>query len=209
MNPDDLKQTWRKQKSHLAIEPELLLQELRRNEQQFAATIFCRDVREIVVALILLPVWVFMGVSLSSPWTWYLAMPGIVWVAGFLVVDRMRHKPGAPQPGEPLRECAGRSLRQVEHQIWLLRNVLWWYLLPLMVPVFVFIGHLAWLDRDDGWNNVFDTIPPLVVVALVTGVIYWLNQLAVRKELEPRRDELRTLLSSLDDEPANQAATGG
>jgi hypothetical protein len=203
MNPDDFKQAWQRQTPHLASEPQLLLQELRRNEQQFASTIFCRDAREIIVALVLLPVWVIMGISLSSPWTWYLAIPGIVWVAGFLVVDRLRHKPRAPQPGEPLRECGRRSLEQVEHQIWLLRNVLWWYLLPLMVPVFVFIGHVAWLDRGEGWENVFDSAPPIVVVVLVTVVIYWVNQLAVRKVLAPRRDELRTLLASLNDEPTS------
>jgi hypothetical protein len=202
MNPDDFKQAWHNQSSQLSIQPQLLLQELRRNEQQFAATIFCRDAREIIVALVLLPVWVIMGISLSSPWTWYLAMPGIVWVAAFLVVDRMRHKPRAPRPGEPLRECAGRSLEQVEHQIWLLRNVLWWYLLPLMAPLFVFFGHLAWLDRDDGWASIFDSVPPAAVVALVTTVIYWVNQVAAR-QLETRRDELRTLLASLKDEPAS------
>jgi hypothetical protein len=202
MNPDDLKQAWQRQSSQLAVAPELLLQELQRNEQQFAATIFCRDAREILVALVLLPVWVIMGINLSSPWTWYLAMPGIAWVAGFLVVDRMRHKPRAPQPGEPLRECGGRSLDQVEHQIWLLRNVLWWYLLPLMVPVVVFFCHLAWLDRDDGWESVFGMAPPVAVVAAVTIFIYWLNQKGAR-QLESRRDELRALLASLKDEPAS------
>jgi hypothetical protein len=112
----------------------------------------------------------------------------------------MRHKPRAAQPGEPLRECAARSLEQVEHQIWLLRNVLWWYLLPLMAPVFVFFGHLAWLDRGDGWEAVFDTAPPAAVVALVTVFIYWLNQVAARG-LARRRDELRTVLASLNDDP--------
>jgi hypothetical protein len=205
MNPDDLKQAWQKQSSQLAIEPQLLLQELRRNERQFAATILCRDMREIGVALVLLPVWVVMGISLSSPWTWYLAMPGIAFVAGFLVVDRKRHKPRSPQPGEPLRECAARSLEQVEHQIWLLRNILWWYLLPLMVPILVFFGHLAWLSRDDGWETVFDTAPPMAVVALVAVVIYWINQRGARC-LEARRDELRTMVASLNEEPANQTA---
>jgi hypothetical protein len=95
----------------------------------------------------------------------------------------------------------------VEHQIWLLRNVLWWYLLPLMVPVFVFIGHVAWLERDDGWESVFEAVPAVAVVVLVTVVIYWVNQLAVRKVLAPRRDELRNLLASLKDESGSETAT--
>ena len=34
----------------------------------------------------------------------------------------------------------------------------------------------------------------------VGAAVYWLNQYAVRAELEPRRQELATLLASLDDE---------
>ncbi len=34
----------------------------------------------------------------------------------------------------------------------------------------------------------------------VFAAIYWLNQLALRAELEPRRQELQTLLASLKDE---------
>jgi hypothetical protein len=35
-------------------------------------------------------------------------------------------------------------------------------------------------------------------VTLLYWGIYWLNQFAVRKSLEPRRQELKTLLTSLD-----------
>ena len=45
--------------------------------------------------------------------------------------------------------------------------------------------------------------PLSVVVAfgvIVFAGVYWLNQYAVRSELEPRRQELETLLMSLKDE---------
>ena len=37
----------------------------------------------------------------------------------------------------------------------------------------------------------------VVVCGLVYWGVYWLNQFAVRKHLEPRRQELEMLLSSL------------
>jgi hypothetical protein len=35
----------------------------------------------------------------------------------------------------------------------------------------VFFSHLAWLDRDDGWQSVYDTARPMIVVALVGVVV--------------------------------------
>ena len=45
MNPDDLKQAWQTQalSTGLRVDPELLLQEVRRNQQYFTAMIFWRS----------------------------------------------------------------------------------------------------------------------------------------------------------------------
>jgi hypothetical protein len=202
MNPDDFKQTWQAQTSpaQLAIDAELLLTELRRNQQYFTATIYWRDVREVGTAVLMLPVWVFMGVKLSLPWTWYLTVPALMWIAGFMLVDRIRHKRATPGPGESLRQRAEISLYQVKHQIWLLRNVLWWYLLPLAVPMLIFFGEIAWQVRSSGWQAALVFTLASAVVAISFGAIYRLNQYAVRSELAPRRDELESLLKGLQDE---------
>ena len=65
---DDLKKAWQSQTSpqRLTLDAGLVLNEVRRNERQFAATIFCRDVREVGVALLLVPVWIYMGIKTSS-----------------------------------------------------------------------------------------------------------------------------------------------
>src|SRR5687768_6441995 len=152
MSPDDLKHAWQTQSSHarLAINPELLLAEFRRNERTFAAMIFCRDLREVGVALLLIPVWVFLGVWQHSPWTWWLEIPALLWIAGFMLMDRRRHI-RSPSPEAPLRQQVEDSLFQVEHQIWLLRNVLWWYLLPLGLPVLAFFAYVSWREFGAGW----------------------------------------------------------
>jgi len=202
MNPDDLKQAWQTQSSQtrLTIDAELLLKEVQRNQWHFTSTIFWRDVREVGTALLMVPLWFYLGVKLSLPWTWYLTVPVLVWVAGFMLADRMRHKRQPPASGEPLRQRVESSLAQVEHQIWLLRNVFWWYLLPIALPVLAFFGQMAWLVRSGGWWTA-----PVVALLVLPAVIalaaaYRLNQDAVRSELEPRRQELETLLMSLQDE---------
>jgi hypothetical protein len=198
---DELKQAWQSQTPprRIRLDAGLLLNEVRRNERQFAATIFCRDVREVGVALLLVPVWIFLGITTDSLWSWYLAVPALLWIAGFMIVDRVRQRRQQPAPGDTLRRSVEKSLAQVEHQIWLLRNVFWWYLLPPFAAITVFPAHRAWQSRDDGLPALAEFVAVALVFVLVGWLIYWLNQSAVRQELEPRRNELQALLRSLDE----------
>jgi hypothetical protein len=201
MNPDDLKQAWQKQASQTRlIDAELLLKEVRRNELSFAATIFWRDVREVGTVVLMVPLWLYLGVRHGLPWTWYLTVPALLWIAGYLLADRMRRTRQRPQPGEPLRRCVASSLAEVEHQIGLLRRVVWWYLLPLALPMLAFVGQVAWRERSGGWRTALAAAGVVALGAVVFVGVYWLNRYAVRAGLEPRRRELETLLRSLDDE---------
>lgn len=101
MTPDPLQEAWQSQPLP-AVDIDQLVQEFRRGQEQFAAMIFWRDVREVVVSLLLLPVWVGMGVGIGLPWTWYLVMPGIVWIAAFMTVDRRHQRRRRALPGDPL-----------------------------------------------------------------------------------------------------------
>jgi hypothetical protein len=205
MNPDNFQQAWQTQSSQtrLTIDAELLLKEVRRNQQYFTAMIFWRDVREVGVALLMVPLWIYLGVKLSLPWAWYLTVPALVWIAGFMLADRMRHKRQPPEPGEPLRQRVESSLAQVEHQIWLLRNVFWWYLLPIALSGLAFFGQIAWQVRSSGWLAALVVALVVLVGVVLFSAIYRLNQDAVRSELVPRREELEeleALLRSFKDE---------
>ena len=146
------------------------------------------------------PLWIYLGVKQHLSWTWYLVVPAVLWIAGYMLVDRMRHNRRPPQLSDPLRERVKSSLAQVDHQIWLLRNVFWWYLLPLAVSVLAFFVPMAWHGRSGGWGAALGPLGMVVFAGIVFGGIYWLNQFAIRAELEPRRRELETLLMSLQDE---------
>src|SRR5262245_39975122 len=117
MDPDQLKPAWRAQPQPV-IDPEWLLAEVRRNHGWFAATLFWRDVREVGVSLLIVPLWIYLGTTQSLTWTWYLAVPVALWIAGFLLVDRRRHPQRPPDADESLVHCVEASLAQVEHQIW-------------------------------------------------------------------------------------------
>ena len=61
----------------------------------------------------------------------------------------MRHKRKPSEPGDPLLESVKESLTQVEHQIWLLRNVFWWYLLPFAISIMAFFAQISWQVSKD------------------------------------------------------------
>lgn len=201
MNPDKLKQAWQTQTSQhrLTIDADVLLKEVRQNERNFKRIVFWRDMREVSVSLVMVPVWIWLGRKNALPWTWYLCIPALLWIAGFMVVDRVNQKQRQPRPGDSLLERVESSLAQVEHQIWLLRNVLWWYLLPPGVAMAAFFAHCAWLARNGGLATGLIMASVIAVAALILWGVYWLNQNCVRKELEPRRRELEVLFQSLKD----------
>lgn len=201
MTPDPFQEAWQSQPPP-EVDTDQLVQKFRRGQDQFEAVIFWRDVREVGVCLILLPVWIGMGVGIGLPWTWYLAIPAIVWVGAFMTIDRWRQGRRRAQPEAPLVRGVESSLAEVEHQIWLLRNVHWWYLLPLAVPMLAFFAQTFWrASRGNPWEAAVATSLAGAIVGSVYTWIYWLNQQAVRASLEPRRRELVSLLQTLSDAP--------
>jgi CubicO group peptidase (beta-lactamase class C family) len=206
---DDFQQAWQTHSSEtrVTIDADLLLNQVQRNQRDFRALIFRRDCREIGVALLLLPAWIYMGVTMPLPWTWYLMVPALIWIAGFILVYRLLHKQDPVQPEEALLPCVERSLTEVDDQIWLLRRVFWWYLLPPAIPMLAFTAHVSWLKARD-WLDVFSDVNAIVFVFFVAifYFLYYINQRAVDLDLEPRRQELLKLRASLRDESFGEFA---
>ena len=207
MDPDDYQRAWQEHTSQtrVSVDADLLLKEVQRNQQDFTATIFRRDFVEIGVGILLLPLWFYLGFKFSLPWTWYLGVPAILWSIGFFLVDCLYYRPAPTQPSEPLLNSARESLAQIEHQIWLLRNIFWWYILPFTLAALAFFVQVTWL-MSRSWLYLLDLV---LFVAAVDIVIFFMNQRAVDRQLEPRRRELLALLASLGDESTEDLDTIG
>jgi Na+/proline symporter len=199
MSFEDLQKTWQSQNpgAKLTINADVLLKEVRRNQRQFWATIFWRDVREVGMCFLLALYFSYQGLR-QHDWTDVLVGLACFGVGTFMVVDRLRQRRKQPATNDSLKACAESSLFQVNHQIWLLRNVFWWYLLPIMAALAVSMGWSAWRTHRAGVSPVAGLVVSVLVCGLVYWGVYWANQFAVRKTLEPRRQELETLLASLN-----------
>jgi hypothetical protein len=199
MNFEDFQKSWQSQNAgaKVTIDADVLLKEVRRNQQQFWATIFCRDVREVGVCALMTVFFLTWGIL----WHWWsldLLAFCCLEVGVFFVVDRRVQRRKQPVKNETLQSCIENSLFQVNHQIWLLKNIFWWYLLPILIGVGAVAGSVVWNQRDEGLAAMIGAGTVYVVVyGLVYWGVYWLNQFAVRKDLEPRRCELESLLANL------------
>jgi Na+/proline symporter len=198
MEFDDLQRAWQAQNpaAQVTIKAELLLKEVRRNQRQFWATIFWRDVREVGVALLLALYFLYHGWTHHN-WTDYLNTMACLGIGLFMVVDRRLQRKKKPIANDALKHCLEVSLAEVNHQIWLLKNVFWWYLLPLLVASAISMCqenlHMRHFDRGTAVGAMLAAL----IVAWFFRFVYRLNQRAVRKSLEPRREELKALLASL------------
>jgi phosphoglycerol transferase MdoB-like AlkP superfamily enzyme len=199
MNFDELQKAWQSQNpgAKVTIDTDVLLKEVRRNQQQFRVTIFWRDVREVGVAFLLTVLFLYLGMR-HHDWTDAVLALACFGVGTFMVVDRLLQRGKQPPSSDSLKTCIEGSLLQVNHQIWLLKNIVWWYLLPFTVAVGISICHSVWRAHNPGFPAMMVGVISALFVALVYWGIYRLNQYAVRKSLEPRRQELDALLAALD-----------
>ena len=199
MNFEELQKAWQSQNpgATVTINTDLLLKEVRCNQHHFWMTIFWRDAREVGVAAFL--TWLFLHWAIRDrEWSLYLLSFSCFGVGLFMLVDRWLQRRKRPVTNDPLRSCIEASLLQVNHQIWLLKNVFWWYLLPLAAAIGISICAGIWRTRQAGFSVMKGWVVFVLFGVLIYWGVYWLNQFVVRKHLEPRRQELESLLASLD-----------
>jgi len=180
----------------LNIDSDALLEEVLRNQSDFEKRMWRRDFGEVTAAVLVTFIFGTLAV-LMDQWSLFLGAAGSLFVGIFMVFDRLKQRWQRTTVADSLPSAINASLVQVQHQIWLLRNILWWYLLPL-VPGLVAI--LVSTSRESQGNGLADQLV-IAFVGLICLLafwgVYWLNQREITRNLEPRRMELEELRASL------------
>ena len=207
MDPDKYQQAWQAHSAgtRVAFDAGALRNKVQNSQQYLLDVISWGSTGVIGTILLTLLVWIYVGVTTEAPWTWYLMVPADVWIIGFILVYRTRHKLRPSEPGGPLLTSAKDSLALVEQQIGYHRNILWWYILPMAIPMLAATIHISWL-KSTGWlDALFDVNSFIVVLFLaIFYFTYYLNQRVVRTQYEPRRQELLALVTGLSDESTGE-----
>ncbi|WP_010584964.1 tetratricopeptide repeat protein [Schlesneria paludicola] len=204
MAPDHFQEAWQAQASRTRVKvyADLLLKEVQRDQRNYQVKSFRAKSLAVGMVLLSLPVWFYFCAA------WYMAVPVIVWVTVLEVVfiwecrNRFSYHSQKPkESGEPLLQFVKESLYQVEREISGARLVFWWVVLPASISFLafmVFFGSES--PRKSTPLSLFDLRG---IVITLPVLMYSISQFGVRFRLEPRRQELLTLLTSLDDETRN------
>lgn len=191
MTLEDTRAAWRAYDDDLfALDDDDILALVKSRAAQFERQIRRRDWRELIAsivgAVLIAPIAIHAGQITRAGVAVVLA--GLVLIAATLT---RASRVGSPvHVDAPVNAVLRAEQSRVDAQIRLLGRVLWWYVLPIAVGSVMIVAG----SRGVSWF----TAGYVVVVALLSGGVVWLNARAVRRTLRPLRDELTELLAQIE-----------
>lgn len=207
---NDLQREWDAQPQYSEEKLHEIAELVRTRSGSMRSVLFARDMRETIACVFIIVVfgayWVFdayWGTAGNA-----MAKTGIaIIIAGaveiMVLMQIVQRRGRADFTSVPLKEFLLSEVRMLNRQISLLRHVAWWYLLPLYTGCCVFVFGIG---LNDDWESgrIF-AIGFCVGYFVFCAFLWWLNQYARQKTLEPLRDALQRTyngLSALDSESA-------
>jgi hypothetical protein len=205
MNWNDYEAIWKRQELPVGHGADLavLKETFETKRRKLAATLFARDILEasagLAVAIAFAFFWWKQG---RAGWPIALAIACILWVTGFFITERLRARRNRLGADAPLLAKLEAEIAELRHQQRLLLNVAGWYLAPCLAAILVVLattvinapagalaGHLLIVG---GFFGAY-----LILVGFLFWLIWFVNRRAVRKQIEPRLEELEKLHQSL------------
>ncbi len=198
MNLEEYENLWHSEAhGKVHTDRELLEKIILERIHDYDRNILRRNLREIIAGFLMIPAFIVIGVFTRQPWSWYLIITAIVWLIGFILVDRHQQNRRRGGPADSFSARVEQSIVDLRHDIWLLKRVVYWYLLPFYVTICGYFIHLAILGDKE--SLLFSLLLLVFVTALYTWVWY-INQQAVKKDRLPRLKELIEIQRSLHSE---------
>lgn len=200
MNWDELTDIWHKQPHERVPEAqfEILRKTFQNKSRRFAATLFCRDIIELLAAVFLTFV---LGIAAiergNAGWPLWISTVLVLWVAVSFLKERIRAHSKKMGPNAPLLEKIDADIAELRHQREILLKVGTWYLGPIFLSWLIAMAS----TRFHGLGGHLRT--PIQMAAYFAGVLilFWLigklNKRAVHKCIEPQMADLEKLKKNL------------
>ncbi len=192
MEESELKFLWKSVSDFeiVTFEKELLNQEVRQHVRSFNKKILVRDIVEIGMALMLIPIGIFIAYLIPD---FFIRTGAILLVPSALVIiykilkTRKIKKPVHRFTSN--QEYLANNLAYYQNQKQLLGSVLYWYILP---PGICALLILTGLDLP-----ALKFYYALAITMGVGYVVYWLNKVTITKKIDPLIKRLEEELKEL------------
>ena len=197
MMEEELIKIWQSSNNQerIKFERSRLMIDVQSSVDRFHQSIKYRDLREIIVAIALIPIFGF--IAYDVPFT--LSKIGAILIVFWLifVIIRLRSvkkiKPSAVT--ETYLDYLYKTRAYLNAQKRLLDSVLYWYILPSLSGLTLFL--LGFMEVSERFIT---TMIIAVASAVVVGIaIYFLNKKAVKKEIIPRLEEADKLIKIMEE----------
>jgi len=193
MTEEELKQIWQSANDkHEAINFQSLnLKDMNQQIKKFEKKIKTRNNREICAAIVVIAVFGYYALLIPS----ILGKLGAIWTIGYgiWVIYKLK-KVEAKQPGFDMEQSIKQQLieyqKYVKTEQRLLKNVLYWYLLPLLPGMVLFM-----LGVEKEWSSLLISSSIMLIIFLT---VYLLNQEAADKEFTPLLADIEKTLQDLE-----------
>lgn len=201
MKLDELQEAWKSQDTRIAVETSLLLASMREKQKRYKRFIWLRDIREgwgSILAAVFFVCFAESNVeSRLQLWSFYLAMAILFGIGVFRIIDTRRQNRKALRHEDSALSFIERSLLNINHRIWLLENIFWWWILPVAIGGVLIAAQIIIIV---GWQDpiVYWKVGQRVGLGCVAlGLLYWGNRWTARKYWMPRKAELEAIAHSL------------
>lgn len=197
MELDELKRTWKEQKSssELDYSKSEIMMLIKNKMISFEKDIRSRDRLEIIACILVI---IFFGFTLfTTASVWKQAGSVVIILSAAFIWYKLKATQKDTfgeehSPDRPMSEYLNLELESIRKHKKLLQNVAWWYLSPMFVGLLFFtIGFNTRLL----WKGIY-----LAIVILLLGFIWKLNQNAVRKKFDPMINEIEEAINVLDND---------
>jgi Flp pilus assembly protein TadB len=116
-----------------------------------------------------------------------------IFIAYKLKSTQIRSKSDTVKCNHSMEQHLKLELKQVRSQKKMLRNIVWWYIAPIVVGLSFFTMGFE--------SGVVIQIIYMCVVIILSAVVWQLNQRVVRSKFDPLIKEIEEAIQSLNDNP--------
>lgn len=192
---------WQQDQSsgRFSIDEDAMHNLLNKQAKQFSRQIRFRDYLEaslgFLIAIFFAAVPFFWGAKNQTNWIdhweWFTLSAGALFIAIAFVYQRRQARQWETEESLDIKQTLTRNLASVSHQIKLLKNIAWWYCLPMEIPL-VFVAVKS--DAFDAFRLEYLLGSAILMIAIV-GYNWWF----VKKDLIPKQTALKQMLASMSD----------
>ena len=175
------------------FEKSRLMLEVQSNTDRRHRSIYHRDLRELIAAIIVIPVFAYYAYVIPYTLTKIASILTILWA--IYVILRLRnarkHKPSAFT--ESYLEYLRGTRKYIEVQKQMIDDILYWYILPCWAIVTLGLA---------GFIGVPGKLKGIIQTEVLGGVgsigVYFLNKRADKKQLMPRLEKIDDLINIME-----------